>query len=56
MPRPKKNGEKISLYLDRDIMDNLRVYADEKGQTLTTAMERLLKAALEAEQKGDSQP
>ena len=49
MPRPKKDGEKVSLYLDRPMMDDLRVYAEERGQTLTTAMERIIKAHLEEE-------
>ena len=47
MPRPKKDGEKISLYLNRAMMEKLRAYADEKGQTLTTAMERIITAFLE---------
>ena len=51
MPRPKKNGEKISLYLDKDIMDRLRVFADEKGQTLTIAMERIIGAFLDEQEK-----
>ena len=49
MARAKKDGEKISLYLDRSIMEGLRAYADEKGQTLTTAIERIIKAHLERE-------
>lgn len=52
MPRPKKDGEKVSLYLDKAMMDRLRAYADEKGQTITTAMERIIIAFLdEQEQK-----
>lgn len=51
MARPRKDGEKISLYLDRQMMEHLRAYADEKGQTLTTAMERLITAQLESEDK-----
>lgn len=46
MARQKKDGERVSLYLDRAMMERLRVYADEKGQTLTTAMERLITAQL----------
>ncbi|MBR0100262.1 MAG: ribbon-helix-helix protein, CopG family [Treponema sp.] len=49
MPRAKKDGEKISLYLDKDVIERLRAYADEKGQTLTMAMERAIKAFLDAE-------
>ena len=51
MPRPRKDGEKISLYLDRAMMEQLRAYADERGQTLTMAMERLITAQLESEDK-----
>ncbi len=47
MPRPKKDGEKVSLYLDKSMMDRLRAYADEKGQTITTAMERIITAHLD---------
>ena len=51
MPRAKKDGEKISLYLNKEVVDRLRAYADEKGQTLTMAMERAIKAFLDAEDK-----
>lgn len=44
MARPKKNGEHVTLYLEKDILDTLRKYADEKGQTMTLATERILKA------------
>ncbi len=47
MARPRKDGEKISLYLDRPMMEKVRAYADERGQTLTMAMERIIKAHLE---------
>lgn len=47
MARQKKDGEKVSLYLDKKTVKRLRVYADEKGQTLTMAMERLLAKALD---------
>ena len=47
MPRPKKDGEKVSLYLDKAMMDRLRAYADEKGQTITTAMERIITTHLD---------
>lgn len=47
MPRQKKDGEKVSLFLDRSIMEAMRELAAEKGQTLTVAIERALKAFLE---------
>ena len=49
MPRPKKEGEKISLYLKKDLVDALRENADSKGQTLTTAMEFAIKEYLSKE-------
>ena len=49
MPRPKKDGTHVSLFLDREMVERLRVYADNKGQTLTTAMERIITAKLDEE-------
>lgn len=48
MPRPKKDGERVSLFLNREMMERLRAYADEKGQTLTTAIERIITAHLDS--------
>ena len=49
MARQKKDGEKISLYVDKEILERLRTYASEKGQTLTMALERAVKACLDYE-------
>ena len=49
MARAKKDGEKISFYVDRQVMEDLRAYAEEKGQTVTMAMERILRAFLNEE-------
>ena len=43
MPRQKKDGRHINYYIDRLIYERLEEYADEKGQTMTTALERILK-------------
>ena len=43
MPRKKKDGRHINYYIDRLIYERLAEYADEKGQTMTTALERILK-------------
>ena len=43
MPRKKKDGRHINYYIDRLIYERLEEYADEKGQTLTMALERILK-------------
>lgn len=42
MARQKKDGEHINLYIDRSVVQRLREYADEKGQTVTMALERIL--------------
>ena len=43
MPRKKKDGRHINYYIDRMIYERLEEYGDEKGQTMTTALERILK-------------
>lgn len=43
MPRQKKDGRHINYYIDRKIFEELEAYAQEKGQTMTTALERILK-------------
>lgn len=48
MARPKKNGIHITMNIDRDIWNVLRQYSEEKGQTLTLATERILKAYLDS--------
>ena len=51
MPRKKKDGRHINYYIDRMIYERLEEYADEKGQTMTTALERILKHFFDEEQK-----
>ena len=43
MARPKKDGRHINYYIDRLIYERLEEYANEKGQTMTMALERILK-------------
>ena len=43
MARPKKDGRHINYYIDRMIYERLEEYADKKGQTMTMALERILK-------------
>ena len=43
MPRQKKDGRHINYYIDRQIFEELEAYAKEKGQTVTTALERILR-------------
>ena len=51
MAREKKDGVHVNLYLDRTVMEKLRKYADIKGQTLTTAIERILAERLAQEEE-----
>ena len=50
MPRAKKDGRHINYYIDRTIYERVEQHANEKGQTMTTAIERLLEKALNAEE------
>lgn len=43
MAKPKKDGQFINCYLDRSLYNRLCYYAEEKGQTKTLAIERILK-------------
>lgn len=43
MPRPKKDGKHINYYIDRELYEKLRDLAEERGQTMTVAIERILK-------------
>ena len=42
MPRQKKDGRHINYYIDRQVFAELEAYAQEKGQTITMALERIL--------------
>lgn len=43
MSRPKKDGHYINCYLDRNLYNRLEHYAEERGQSKTVAIERILK-------------
>ena len=49
MPREKKDGKFINYYIKREIYDELKKYSEEKGQTMTMALERILKEYLQKE-------
>lgn len=49
MPRAKKDYKNISMKMDSKIHAMLVAYAADKGQSLTTAVERILKEKLETE-------
>lgn len=42
MAKQKKDGRKINLIIDQKIFNRLVYYTNEKGQTMTTAIERIL--------------
>jgi len=46
MSRPKKDGAYINYYIERELVEKLRDYAEDKGQTMTTALERILREHL----------
>lgn len=47
MPRKKKDGRYINYYIDRAIYERFEAYAEDKGQPMTTALERILKEHLD---------
>ncbi len=51
MSRPKKQYKNFSIRMDENIYNNLVEYADKKGQTLTKAVELILKEKFELESK-----
>lgn len=53
MPRPKKDGRYINYYIDRKVFEQLETYAQEKGQTITTALERILSQFFEQRGRKD---
>ena len=49
MPRPKKDGKMLNIKIQSDIYNTLEKYCDDKGQTKTIAIERILKEKFEKE-------
>lgn len=49
MSRTKKDGKSVSFYMDRETVERLQAYAKKKGQTVTTAAERLINKAIDIE-------
>lgn len=47
MSRPKKDGRFINYFIDRTIYERLKAYAEDKGQSMTTALERILSVHLD---------
>lgn len=42
MPRQKKPSHPFNIKMDSKVYERLVKYCDEKGQTMTTAVERIL--------------
>ena len=55
MPRAKKDGKPLNCYLDRELAEQLAAYAEEKGQSITTALERILKKHFEECKKDNNE-
>ena len=49
MPRPKKDGKMLNIKIQSEIYNTLEKYCDDKGQTKTIAIERILKEKFEKE-------
>lgn len=43
MPRPKKDGRYLNLYLDRALYEEFEQFCESLGQTKTVAAERAFK-------------
>lgn len=54
MARAKKDGRHINYYIERELFEKLQAYAEEKGQTGTMALERILRQFFEANPIDDS--
>lgn len=51
MARAKKEGTYLNVKIRQDIYDRFCAYAEEKGQTKTMALERILDKALREKDK-----
>ena len=51
MERPRKEGTHINVIIKQDLYEKFCAYAEEKGQTKSMALERLLEKALKEEKK-----
>lgn len=51
MAQKKKDGVRVNFYMDRELSEKLDDYAEEMGQTKTTALERILIAFFKEREK-----
>lgn len=49
MARPKKDSHAFSMKMSAEVYERLEKYCEEKGQTKTTAVERILNEAFDKE-------
>ena len=56
MARPKKNYTPFNIKMDTALYERLSEYCEQKGQTKTTAVERILTEALNKYEKENSLP
>ena len=55
MPRDKKDGRFFNCFLERRIYERLKQYATDKGQPMTTAVERIIDEYLDEHDDGHSE-
>lgn len=55
MPRPKKDGRYLNLYLDRSLHDEFEQFCKNLGQTKTIAAERALHMYMNAMKQNPEQ-
>lgn len=53
MARAKKDYKALNIKIEGTIYERLENYAEEKGQTKTKAVERLLTKSMDLEEKDD---
>ena len=51
MAQKKKDGVRVNFYMNRELSEKLDDYAEEMGQTKTTALERILNAFFKEQEK-----
>lgn len=51
MAQKKKDGVRVNFYMNRELSEKLDAYAEEMGQTKTTALERILNAFFKEQEK-----
>lgn len=55
MPRPKKDGRYLNLYLDKALHDEFEQFCESLGQTKTVAAERAFRMYIDAMKQNPEQ-